>query len=134
MLNSLDDAPQGSCSNTSFGLAVGRTGWILWLRRSSSTRIARNLQPRVSRPKAQSERRRFRSRPERDRSLLPTARFSIDIGGDQPIGYRRTKQKMVDAQPRVARERIPEILPEGVDALAGIERHNASVQPWSRRR
>src|SRR5205085_9901439 len=53
--------------------------------------------------------------------LLPATRFPVDAGGLELLRQRRAEQRMVDADARVARERVPPIVPEGVNALVRKE-------------
>src|SRR5689334_2272667 len=54
--------------------------------------------------------------------LLPAARGAIDAGALETRGERRAEQQVIDAQASVARVGVPEIVPERVDALAGMQR------------
>src|SRR3954447_13073288 len=53
--------------------------------------------------------------------LVPAARLAVDTGGLERLRQRRAQQRMVDADAGVARERIPPIMPEGVDALVWVK-------------
>ena len=48
--------------------------------------------------------------------------IAVDAGRDEAAGNGRAQQQMIDAQPGIAGKRIPEIFPEGVDPLAGMQR------------
>ena len=48
--------------------------------------------------------------------------IAVDAGGDQAAGKGRAQQQMINAQAGVAGKGIPEIFPEGVDPLAGVQR------------
>src|SRR5437764_3893043 len=53
--------------------------------------------------------------------LFPAARLAVDAGGLQLLSQRRGQQSMIDADAGVAGERIPPIMPEGVDPFVGKE-------------
>ena len=46
---------------------------------------------------------------------------TVDPGGNEAARTGGAQQQMVDAQARVAREGVPEILPEGVDPLIRVQ-------------
>jgi hypothetical protein len=48
--------------------------------------------------------------------------ITVDAGGDQAARKGWAQQQMIDAQSGVAGKRVPEILPERVDPLIGVER------------
>src|SRR5689334_7769934 len=54
--------------------------------------------------------------------LLPAARGAIDAGAIEARGEGRAQEEVVDAQAGVAHVGVPEIIPERVDALAGMKR------------
>ena len=56
----------------------------------------------------------------RGRWSSPTPRSAVDAGGLSVA--RRAEQRVVDADAGVALEAVPPIMPEGVDALVGMER------------
>lgn len=45
----------------------------------------------------------------------------IDLHVDESVGEHGTPQQMIDPEPRIAPIRVPEIIPERVDDLAGME-------------
>jgi hypothetical protein len=53
--------------------------------------------------------------------LLPAARLAVDSGRAERFGEAGAEQRMVDADPGVTLERVPPIVPEGIDALVGEE-------------
>lgn len=53
--------------------------------------------------------------------VLPRARKLVDAGRYQKFAQGRTEQEMVDAQPGIAGEGVPEILPERIDPLFGMQ-------------
>ena len=48
--------------------------------------------------------------------------IAVDAGGNQAAGKGRAQQQMIDAQAGVAGKGVPEILPECVDPLIGVQR------------
>jgi len=48
--------------------------------------------------------------------------IALDAGGDQPAGKGRAQQQVIDAQAGVAGKGFPEIFPERVDPLVGMQR------------
>ena len=61
--------------------------------------------------------------------MLPAPRRAIDPSPDQPIGNRPAQQQMIDAQPGIADKRVPEIFPEGIDALMRMQRAQSIGPP-----
>jgi hypothetical protein len=53
--------------------------------------------------------------------LFPSADFAIDTGADQTCDGRRTEQKMIDAQARVARPCIAKRILKSIDALLWMQ-------------
>lgn len=53
--------------------------------------------------------------------LFPTAHIAADAGSFKTLPDVGAEKKMIDAQSGIARERIPEVLPERVDAFVRIE-------------
>src|SRR5262245_44353935 len=53
--------------------------------------------------------------------LLPAAHLTVHAGLDEPARSRRAEQQMDYAQAGVAGPRVPEIIPEGVDALVRVK-------------
>ena len=54
--------------------------------------------------------------------MLVGPRIAVDPGGNQAAGKGRAQQQMIDAQTGVAGKGVPEILPECVDPLTGMQR------------
>src|SRR6516225_5132750 len=54
--------------------------------------------------------------------LLPTADLPVHLRRSETVDNRRAKQQVVDPKTRVPRPCIPEIVPEGVDALTRMKR------------
>ena len=48
--------------------------------------------------------------------------MAVDLGIEQPVGKRGAEQQMIDAQAGIAAIGVPEIVPEGVDDLARVQR------------
>ena len=46
--------------------------------------------------------------------MLAAPRRTVDPRRDQTAGNRRAQQQVIDAQPGIAGERVPEVFPEGV--------------------
>lgn len=63
--------------------------------------------------------------------VLPAARELVDAADMQAFTQGRAEQETIDAQAGVAREGIPEILPERIDPLLGMQQADASVQPMA---
>jgi hypothetical protein len=53
--------------------------------------------------------------------LLPASHFPLHASGDEHLGRRSVEQEVVDTDAGVASVGIPEIVPEGVDRLVGIQ-------------
>ena len=53
--------------------------------------------------------------------VLPAPHVAVHAGGNKALRQRWTEQKMIDTEPGVAGEGITEILPECIDALAGVK-------------
>ena len=53
--------------------------------------------------------------------VLAAAYVAVHARENKALRQRRTEQKMIDAEPGVAGEGITKILPERIDALAGVE-------------
>jgi len=53
--------------------------------------------------------------------LLPAARIAVDSRRFEIFRERRTEQEVVDADSGVALERVPPVMPEGVDSLVRME-------------
>jgi hypothetical protein len=53
--------------------------------------------------------------------VFPGPHIPVDAGGNQAAGNGRAQQQVVDAQAGVAGERVPEIFPERVDPLIGVQ-------------
>jgi hypothetical protein len=53
--------------------------------------------------------------------LLPATHLAVDAGGAQTRRECGIEQQVIDAQPRVARVSVTEVVPEGKDALPGVE-------------
>src|SRR5215471_10972703 len=54
--------------------------------------------------------------------LLPTADLPVHLRRSETVTNRRAKQQVIDPKTRVPRPCIPEIVPEGVDALTRMKR------------
>jgi len=54
--------------------------------------------------------------------LLPAAHMSIDLRAEEPLRERLAEKEVIDPQPGIARECIPEIIEEGIDCLGGVDR------------
>src|SRR5271166_6449047 len=52
--------------------------------------------------------------------LLPAPHVAIDARVVQTTRKRPTEEQVIDAQPRIPSPSVPEVIPEGVDALAGM--------------
>jgi len=65
--------------------------------------------------------------------FIPAAHLTIDAGSFEARGNRGAQEDMVDAHAGVASLGIPEVLPEGVDALVRCMARRASVQPYATR-
>ena len=61
--------------------------------------------------------------------LLPASRRAVDPGGFESLRESWAQQRMVDPNSGIALERIPPIVPEGVDPLVGKRWRIVSVQP-----
>jgi hypothetical protein len=53
--------------------------------------------------------------------LLPASRRTVDSGRLERFRQQRAEQRMVNADAGVALERVPPIMPEGVDPLVGMK-------------
>lgn len=60
--------------------------------------------------------------------LLPTADFAIDAPADQPLRQRRAEQDVIEPQPGVSAPGIPQVIPECIDGLVGVQRADG-VEP-----
>jgi hypothetical protein len=49
--------------------------------------------------------------------FFPTAHLACDAARSKAVLQRRAQRQVIDAQPGIAGEGVPEILPKGVDAL-----------------
>ena len=54
--------------------------------------------------------------------MFPGPHLAVDAGGDQAAGKERAQQQVIDAQTGVAGKGVPEIFPECVDPLIGMQR------------
>ena len=54
--------------------------------------------------------------------VFAAAHLTVHAGGSETLGQGRAEQQMIDAETGVARKGVPEILPEGVDPLIGMQR------------
>lgn len=52
--------------------------------------------------------------------LFPPPDVAVDLCIHKPCGQLWTQQKMIDPEPGIAPERVPEIVPEGIDRLARV--------------
>ena len=52
---------------------------------------------------------------------LAAAHIPVDASLPKARRRRRTEQKVIDPEARIAAPGIPEIIPEGVDRLVGVE-------------
>jgi len=71
---------------------------------------------------ASSNCRQVRSRPARDRWSSPNCAHVIDLRAEEPLRERLAEKEVIDPQPGIARECIPEIIEEGIDCLGGVDR------------
>lgn len=53
--------------------------------------------------------------------VLPGTRKLVDTARGQPFTQGRAEQEMIDTKAGVARERLPEILPEGINPLVRMQ-------------
>jgi len=53
--------------------------------------------------------------------MVTRPHIALDAGGDQAAGKGRAQQQMIDAQAGVAGKGVPEIFPERVDPLIGMQ-------------
>src|SRR5215217_178254 len=54
--------------------------------------------------------------------LFPRPRFAIDSGLLEDFAERRAEQGVIDADAGVPSERVPPIMPEGINALVRVKR------------
>jgi hypothetical protein len=62
--------------------------------------------------------------------VLPASYLSIHAGGDGPPGGCGAEQQMVNVQVRVTGPGVPEVVLEGVDALAGVTSAHSVGPAW----
>ena len=66
------------------------------------------------------------AQPHPDRGMIArvllAAHVAIDPGILQSLGEQRAQQNMIEPQAGVALPPVPHVVPEGVDALVGMER------------